>query len=186
MSTFVLIVRDLIVIILMNRMMKKQTQAIHTQFQRRDAYNSLSMPVYHTAAYEFDNADDMADAFCGRTDAPDYSRVMNPTVTFFENKVKELTGAAEVIALNSGMAAISNTLFSIAAAGKNIVTSRHLFGNTYSFIAGTLSRFGVEPRLCDLTDIGAVEKAVVIPAAFMWRLSPIRRWKWRIYRRSHG
>jgi len=32
--------------------MKKQTQAIHTQFQRRDAYNSLSMPVYHTAAYE--------------------------------------------------------------------------------------------------------------------------------------
>jgi O-acetylhomoserine (thiol)-lyase len=66
-------------------MMKKQTQAIHTQFQRRDAYNSLSMPVYHTAAYEFDNADDMADAFCGRTDAPDYSRVMNPTVTFFEN-----------------------------------------------------------------------------------------------------
>ena len=38
--------------------MKKQTQAIHTQFQRRDAYNSLSMPVYHTAAYEFDNADD--------------------------------------------------------------------------------------------------------------------------------
>ena len=55
----------------MNRMMKKQTQAIHTQFQRRDAYNSLSMPVYHTAAYEFDNADDMADAFCGRTDAPD-------------------------------------------------------------------------------------------------------------------
>lgn len=49
----------------MNRMMKKQTQAIHTQFQRRDAYNSLSMPVYHTAAYEFDNADDMADAFAG-------------------------------------------------------------------------------------------------------------------------
>lgn len=79
---------------------------------------------------------------------------------FFENKVKELTGAAEVIALNSGMAAISNTLFSIAAAGKNIITSRHLFGNTYSFIAGTLSRFGVEPRLCDLTDIGAVEKVV--------------------------
>lgn len=35
-----------------------------------------------------------------------------------------------------------------------------MFGNTYSFIAGTLSRFGVEPRLCDLTDIGAVEKAV--------------------------
>ena len=81
--------------------MKKQTKAIHTRFQRQDAYASLSMPVYHTAAYEFDDADSMSDAFCGRTDSPDYSRVMNPTVTFFENKVKSLTGAAEVIALSS-------------------------------------------------------------------------------------
>lgn len=140
--------------------MKKQTQAIHTQFQRQDAYESLSMPVYHTAAYEFDNADSMSDAFCGRTDSPDYSRVMNPTVTFFENKVKSLTGATEVIALSSGMAAISNTLFSVAAAGKNIVTSRHLFGNTYSLITGTLQRFGVSSRLCDLTDVRSVESAV--------------------------
>ena len=140
--------------------MKKQTKAIHTRFQRQDAYSSLSMPVYHTAAYEFDNADSMSDAFCGRTDSPDYSRVMNPTVTFFENKVKSLTGATEVIALSSGMAAISNTLFSVAAAGRNIVTSRHLFGNTYSLITGTLSRFGVSPRLCDLTDIRSVESAV--------------------------
>lgn len=140
--------------------MKKQTKAIHTQFQSRDAYNSLSMPVYHTAAYEFDNANEMADAFCGRTVVPDYSRVMNPTVTFLENKVKSLTDAAEVIAVSSGMAAISNTLLAIAATGKNIVTSRHLFGNTYSLINGTLLRFGVKPKLCDLIDIKAVEDAV--------------------------
>ena len=140
--------------------MKKQTKAIHTQFQSRDAYGSLSMPVYHTAAYEFDNAAEMADAFCGRSDAPDYSRVTNPTVTFFENKVKVLTEAHDVIALSSGMAAISNTLLSVASAGKNIVTSTHLFGNTYSLITKTLSRFGIEARLCDLTDAAAVEKAV--------------------------
>ena len=82
--------------------MKKQTQAIHTRFQRRDTYDALSMPVYHTAAYEFDDADSMSDVFCGRTDSPDYSRVMNPTVTFLENKVRSLTGAADVIALSSG------------------------------------------------------------------------------------
>lgn len=140
--------------------MKKQTQAIHTRFQSRDAYNALSMPVYHTAAYEFDNAADMADAFCGRTNAPDYSRVMNPTVTFFEEKVKALAGAAETIAFSSGMAAISNTLLAVAAAGKNIVTSRHLFGNTYSLITATLARFGVAAKLCDLTDIDAVKAAV--------------------------
>ncbi len=140
--------------------MKKQTQAIHTHFQRRDAYNALSMPVYHTAAYEFDNANRMADAFCGRSDDPEYSRVMNPTVTFFENKVRTLTGAYNVIAFSSGMAAISNTLLTLAEAGRKIVTSRHLFGNTYTLITATLRRFGVEAVLCDLTDLHAVERAV--------------------------
>ena len=140
--------------------MKKQTQAIHTQFQRPDAYSSLSMPVYHTAAYEFSDAVSMTDAFCGRTDDPDYSRVMNPTVTFFENKVRALTGATDVIALSSGMAAISNALLAVAEAGQKIVTSRHLFGNTYTLITGTLLRFGIEPVLCDLTDLHTVEQAV--------------------------
>lgn len=140
--------------------MKKQTKAIHTAYRLPDAYGALSMPVYHTAAYEFKNADEMADAFCGRTDMPDYSRVTNPTVTYFENKVKELTGATNVIALSSGMAAISNTLLAVSGAGKNIVSSRHVFGNTYSLIAGTLLRFGVKPKLCDLTDIKTVESMV--------------------------
>ncbi len=140
--------------------MKKQTQAVHTPFQCEDAYHALSMPVYHTAAYEFDNATEMADAFCGRIDKPDYSRVMNPTVTYFENKVKALTGAANVIALSSGMAAISNTLLCIASAGKNIVSSRHMFGNTFALIDKSFSRFGVGVHLCDLTDCDAVRSAI--------------------------
>ena len=140
--------------------MKKQTKAIHTRFAQRDAYNALSMPVYHTAAYEFGDAEEMADAFCWRKCMPDYSRVMNPTVMFFEDKVKELTGANDVVALSSGMAAISNTLVCIAAAGKNIVSSRHLFGNTYSLLVNTLQRFGITPHFCDLTDTEAVERLV--------------------------
>lgn len=140
--------------------MKKQTLAIHSQYQSRDAYNALSMPVYHTAAYEFDNAEVMADSFCGRTDMPDYSRVTNPTVIYFENKVKALTGAEDVIAFSSGMAAISNALMAVASTGRNIVTSRHMFGNTYLLITHTLSRFGVGAHLCDLTDISEVERAV--------------------------
>ena len=43
--------------------MKKQTQAIHLEYERRDAYDSLSVPVYNTLAYEFDNAAVMAEAF---------------------------------------------------------------------------------------------------------------------------
>ena len=140
--------------------MKKQTQAIHTPFAHRDAYGSLSMPIYHTAAYEFDTAADMEDAFTGRVAMPDYSRTMNPTVTFLEDKVRSLTGADDVIAFNSGMAAICNTLYALAAAGKNIVTSRHLFGNTFSLIASTMPRFGVKPKLCDLTNVDEVRQAV--------------------------
>ena len=140
--------------------MKKQTKAIHVDFPFKDAYGSISMPVYHTAAYEFETADDMADAFTGRVLVPDYSRVMNPTVMHLEDKVKALTGAMDVIAFNSGMAAISNALFALAAAGKNIVTSRHLFGNTFSLLTSTLKKFGVETRLCDLTNLDEVRKAV--------------------------
>lgn len=140
--------------------MKKQTQAIHEPYKRRDAYDALSMPIYNAVAFEFDNAKVMADAFCGRIDAPDYSRVENPTVTNLEQRVKALTGAENVIALNSGMAAISNTLFSVVEQGKNVITSRHLFGNTYSLLTSTLSRLGVEARLCDLTDVEAVERLI--------------------------
>lgn len=140
--------------------MKKQTLAIDTPYQHPDAYGALSMPVYHCAAYEFDNAEEMADAFCGRSDMPDYSRVTNPTVTYFERKVAALAEASEAVAFSSGMAAISNTLFCLASQGRTILTSRHLFGNTFALIGGTMLRFGVRPKLCDLTDIEAVENAI--------------------------
>lgn len=119
--------------------MKQQTKAIDTPFQKKDAYGALSMPVYHTCAYEFDTAAQMTDAFTGRVLEPDYSRVMNPTVTYFENKVKAVTGAANVFAFSSGMQAITNALLSVVEAGKTIVSSPHLFGNTFALITKTLA-----------------------------------------------
>lgn len=136
--------------------MDNKTKAIDTPFEKHDAYGSLSMPIYHTAAYEFNTAADMADAFTGRVIAPDYSRVMNPTVMYLEDKVKALTNANNVVAFSSGMAAISNTLLAFSATGKNIVTSRHMFGNTYSLITQSLKRFGVEARPCDLLNLDEV------------------------------
>ena len=140
--------------------MKKQTQAIHLEYERRDAYDSLSVPVYNTLAYEFDNAAVMAEAFTDKIKAPDYSRVENPTVTNLERRVAALTDAAHTTAFNSGMAAISNTFMSLAAQGKNIVTSKHLFGNTYALLVATLRRFGVKVRLRDLTNIEEVREAI--------------------------
>lgn len=140
--------------------MKKQTIAIDTPYVRPDVYGSLAVPVYNNVAFEFSDAAEMADAFCNRIKAPDYARVENPTVTNFEQRVKALTGAAHVTAFNSGMAAISNALLAVCAQGKNMVSSHHLFGNSLALITGTLKRFGVEPRLRDLTDLEAVEAVI--------------------------
>lgn len=140
--------------------MSKQTIATKTNYSKKDPYGALSMPVYHCAAFEFDSAQAMADAFCGRVLEPDYSRVMNPTVTFFEDRVKALTDAQNVFAFNSGMAAISNALIAVAQSGSNIVTSNHLFGNTVSLINKTLGRLGVDGKAVNLLDIDAVEAAV--------------------------
>lgn len=138
--------------------MKKSSQILGAKFQKPDVYGSISMPVYNTVAFEFPDADSMADAFCGRSDYPDYSRVTNPTVTFLEKQVSDLTGAEYVLAVNSGMAAICGALMAVAAAGKSIMTSRHLFGNTYLLLEKNLKRFGVESILADLTDPDEVER----------------------------
>ena len=140
--------------------MKKQTIAINTPFVRPDAYGSLAVPIYTNVAFEFQDVQEMSDAFCNRIKAPEYARVMNPTVTNLEERVKALTGADHVTAYNSGMAAISNALLAVSAQGKNIVTSRHLFGNTLALVTNTLLRFGVKPKLRDLTNLEAVEQAV--------------------------
>lgn len=140
--------------------MKRQTIAIDTPQVRRDTYGSLVVPIYGNVSFEFEDAEEMSDAFCGRIDAADYARIENPTVTNLEERVKALTGAEHVTAFNSGMAAISAALMAVSAQGKTIVTSRHLFGNTLALICGTLSRFGVKARLRDLTDLEAVEEAI--------------------------
>ncbi|MDE5842629.1 MAG: PLP-dependent aspartate aminotransferase family protein [Muribaculaceae bacterium] len=140
--------------------MEDVTFAINAPMPRKDPYGALSMPVYHCCAYEFPDHKAMIESFTGVSDDPDYSRVTNPTVIHFENIIKSLTGARDVVAFTSGMAAISAAAMALTAAGKKIVTSRHLFGNTYLLFTSTLKRFGVETELVDLTDLEAVRRAV--------------------------
>ena len=140
--------------------MQKSTQAIHTKYPRQDAYGALAMPVYHCLAYEFPDHQTMIDSFTQVSDDPDYSRVTNPTVIHFERIIRQLSGGADVVAFTSGMAAISAAVMAVVSAGKRIVTSRHLFGNTYLLLTRTLARFGVETVLVDLTDLDAVRDAV--------------------------
>lgn len=148
--------------------MRKETTAIHTPFHKRDAYGSLSFPIYHTAAYEFDSAQEMTEVFSGRILEPDYSRVMNPTVTHFENRICTLSGAANVFAMNTGMSAIFNTLMVFAETGKTIVTSKHLFGNSYALITKTLARFGVKAQIVDLTNTHTLDNIIADDACLIY------------------
>lgn len=136
------------------------SKLLHTPYAKPDAYNALSMPVYYSVAYEFESAEQMELAFTGKAADHTYSRITNPTVQYFEDRVRAITGAFSVTALNSGMAAISNAIITLAKSGSNIITSRHLFGNTYSLFASTLEAFGVEIRFCDLTNVDEVEAQI--------------------------
>jgi O-acetylhomoserine (thiol)-lyase len=135
------------------------SRILHAEYLKKDSHNSLQMPIYNNASFEFETAEQMELTFQGRTADHSYSRISNPTVENFEQRIKVITGALNVTALSSGMAAISNTFFTIASAGSNIVTSKHLFGNTYVFLHSTIAAFGVEIRVCDLSNLSEVEKA---------------------------
>ncbi|MBQ1772705.1 MAG: O-acetylhomoserine aminocarboxypropyltransferase/cysteine synthase [Prevotella sp.] len=137
--------------------MQYETKILTTKYQKPDAYGALSMPVYYTAAFEFESAKAMGDAFCGRSMAPSYARIANPTTSFLEERVRQWTGATSVTALNTGMTAIHYALTAVSAAGLNIVASKHLFGNSVSLIRDTLGTFGVEPRFVDFTKPEEVE-----------------------------
>ena len=136
------------------------TKVIHAGYAKADAHHALQMPIYSNAAFEFETAEAMEEAFLGRRPDHSYSRISNPTVENFERRVRAITGASSVTALSSGMAAISNVFLAIAQTGNNIVTSNHLFGNTYSFFVSTLKAFGVETRFCDLTNQEEVDKNI--------------------------
>jgi O-acetylhomoserine (thiol)-lyase len=137
-----------------------ETKLLNIPYEKPDIYGALSMPIYNSVAFEFKTAKEMEEAFCGLSDDYFYSRIDNPTVKYFENRVKNLTGSMSVTAVNSGMAAITNAMMTVASTGCNIVTSPHLFGNTYSFLSSTLANFGIEIRYCDLTNLEEVRSLI--------------------------
>ena len=136
------------------------TDVISKPFPRKDAHGAIAMPVYNTAAFEFDTAEEMEDAFLGKSGKHTYTRISNPTVEAFESRIQTASGAKHVMAVASGMAAISTAFLTIASAGANIVTTTHLFGNTFSLFYATLKAFGVQVRFCNLLDINEVEKNI--------------------------
>ena len=138
------------------------TRIISEKFNKEDVHGAISMPVYRNAAFEFPDSDSIAAAFQYKEEIAShtYSRITNPTVENLERKIKVASGAENVQMVASGMAAISNTFFTIAYTGSNIITSPHLFGNTFSFFKFTLAAFGVEVRFVNTDDPEEIASAI--------------------------
>ncbi|MCC8145422.1 MAG: aminotransferase class V-fold PLP-dependent enzyme [Bacteroidales bacterium] len=128
--------------------------------KQKDNHGSIAVPIYEGAAFEFDSAEEMEEAFLGKSGKHTYSRISNPTVEAFELNIQQISGAKNVLAVSSGMAAISNVFMTLASSGSNIVTSPHLFGNTFSLFLFTLKAFGVEVRFCNLLDEEEVKSRI--------------------------
>ena len=138
------------------------TRIINTRFAKPDSHGAISMPIYRNSAFEFANSEAIAAAFQYKEDVSShtYTRITNPTVENLENRIKVASGADNVTVVASGMAAISNTFMAIAYAGSNIVTSPHLFGNTFSILKFTLAAFGVEVRFVNTDNLEEIASAI--------------------------
>ncbi len=103
------------------------TTALNVPFTKTDPHKSLQMPLYETVAFEFDSAEQMEANFKGEYVAHTYSRSSSPTVEYFELKLKALTESHAVLAVSSGMAAISSVILALTKAGENIISGKLLF-----------------------------------------------------------
>ncbi|WP_459499094.1 methionine gamma-lyase [Bacillus sp. C1] len=133
-------------------MKKKQieTALIHHGYDAKMHKGSLTPPLFQTSTYTFETAQQGEASFAGQDPAYIYSRLGNPTVELFEERMAILEGGESALAFGSGMAAISATLLAFLRAGDHIVCSNGLYGCTYGFLEVLEEKFMITHSLCDM------------------------------------
>ncbi|MEE4218111.1 MAG: aminotransferase class I/II-fold pyridoxal phosphate-dependent enzyme [Xanthomonadales bacterium] len=126
--------------------MKDQTLAIHAGFKADPATKAVTVPIYQTVAYEFDDAQHGADLFNLAVPGNIYTRIMNPTTDVLEQRCAALEGGIAGLGLSAGSAAINYSVLNIAEQGNNIVSVPLLYGGTYTLFKHMLPRQGIECR----------------------------------------
>jgi len=115
------------------------------------------VPIVYSAAYGYPDVDAWLDVALGHQTGHIYSRNSNPTVHAFEEKLRCLENAAAATSFSSGMAAISNTLFTLLAPGDRVVSVKDTYGGTNKIFREFLPRLRIEVDLCDTGDHEQVE-----------------------------
>ena len=121
-----------------------KTRAIHAGNIPDAVTGSRALPIYQTSAFVFDDTADAAARFALQKYGNIYSRLANPTVASFEERVASLEGGLGAVATASGLSAQYITFASLVGAGDHIVASANLYGGSITQLDVTLRRFGVE------------------------------------------
>jgi O-acetylhomoserine (thiol)-lyase len=136
------------------------TRAIHAGTPPDPVTGSRAAPIYQTAAYVFGSTEQAAELFALRSYGHIYSRISNPTVAAFEERMASLEGGLGAIAFSSGIAAQLCTVLALAQNGDHIVCSQNVYGGTVTQFTVTLKRMGIETTFVPAGDLGAVRSAI--------------------------
>src|SRR5882672_5751231 len=136
------------------------TLAVHAGQSPDPATGSRAVPIYQTASYVFPDTDTAAALFNMETPGHVYSRLSNPTVAVFEERIASLEDGVGAIATASGQAALHLAIITLMGQGGHIVASSSLYGGSHNLLSYTLPRFGIETTFVPSRDMDAWRRAI--------------------------
>jgi cystathionine gamma-synthase len=136
------------------------TRAVWAGEQGKHWQHSTQIPVALSVSFGYNDIDKWLAVAQGKAAGHIYSRNTNPTVAAFEEKVRDLENAEAATSFASGMAAISNTLFTLLSPGDRVVSIKDTYGGTNKLFLEFLPRFGINVCLCDTNDHKSIEAAI--------------------------
>ncbi len=137
-----------------------QTRALHSGGQPDAATGARAVPIYQSTSFVFEDTQDAADLFALQKYGNIYSRISNPTVAAFEERMASLEGGIGAVATSSGQAAEFLAITALAGAGDEIVAASSLYGGTYTLFDVTLRRLGIATTFVPADDPAAFAAAI--------------------------
>ena len=138
----------------------RQTRAVHVSAPPLNGSRPVSVPIYQTSTFAFDDPDLLAEGLRQPDASFAYSRYANPTVRALENAVADLEDGQAAIACASGMGAINSILLALLRPGDHVIAQTCLYGGTYATFHDLQERFGVDVTYVSGEDPDEVRQAL--------------------------
>ncbi|HEX2420931.1 MAG TPA: O-acetylhomoserine aminocarboxypropyltransferase [Acidimicrobiia bacterium] len=137
-----------------------ETRAVHAGVRADPATGARLVPIYLTAGFVFEDTDHAASLFNLERPGHIYSRISNPTVAAFEERMASLEGGVGAVATASGQAALALAVMTLVGAGGHLVCSAAVYGGTANLLRVTLPRFGINTTFVPSDDLDGIKAAI--------------------------